>query len=126
MNEERITFRVDERKFTTKLVSNVKSQNKIYYYTMSESEDIIDLILTEDDITEAMDGDDESHPIMIESEEKSTSSDEDTTLIPSQLKGKFLDEAIASYKTKCRQYIEQWKAERLANYLKQQAKDIVE
>src|SRR6266536_2257626 len=126
MNEERITFRVDERKFTTKLVSDTKPQNKVHYYTMSESEDIIDLILTEDDITEAMDGDDESHPIMIESEEESTSSDEDTILIPSQLKGKFLDEAIASYKAKCRQYIEQKKAERLANYLKWQVKEIVE
>ncbi len=49
---------------------------------MSESEDIIDLTLTEDDITEALEGDDESHPIMIELEEKNTSSDEDTTLIP--------------------------------------------
>ena len=93
---------------------------------MSGLEDIIDLILTEDDITEAMDGDDESHPIMIGSEEESTSSDEDTTLIPNQLKGKFLDDAIASYKAKCRQYIEQRKAERLANYFKQQAKEIVE
>ena len=92
---------------------------------MSESEDIIDLTLTEDDI-EALKGDDESHPIMIESEEESTSSDENTTLIPSQLKGKFLDDAIASYKAKCWQYIEQRKAERLANYLKQQAKKIVE
>ncbi len=63
---------------------------------------------------------------MIDSEKESTSTDEDTTLIPNQLKGKFLDDAIASYKAKCRQYIEQRKAERLANYLKQQAKDIVE
>ena len=101
MNEERITFRVDGRKFTTKLVSDVKPQNKVHYYTMSESEDIIDLILTKDDIIEAIDGDDESCPIMIDSEEKSTSSDEDTTLISSQLKGKFLDDAIASYKAKC-------------------------
>ena len=93
---------------------------------MSESEDVIDLTLMEDDITEVMDGDDESRPIMIESEEKSTSSDEDTTLILNQLKGKFLDDAIASYKAKCKQYIEQRKAERFANYLKQQAKDIVE
>src|SRR6266540_971255 len=92
---------------------------------MSESEDVIDLTLTEDDITEVIDGDDESRPIMIESEEESTSSDEDTTLIPNQLKGKFLNDAIVSYKAKCRQYIEQRKAERLANYLKQQAKDIV-
>ncbi len=68
---------------------------------MSESKDIIDLTLTEDDITEAMDGDDESCSIMIELEEESTSSDENTTLISSQLKGKFLDDAIASYKAKC-------------------------
>src|SRR6266511_1535694 len=101
MNEERIIFRVDGRKFTTKLVSDTKPQNKVHYYTMSKSEDIIDLILTEDDITKAMDRDDESHPIMIESEEESISSDEDTTLIPSQLKGKFLDDVIASYKAKC-------------------------
>jgi len=50
---------------------------------MSESEDIIDLILIEDDITEALKGDNESYPIMIESEEESTSSDKDITLIPS-------------------------------------------
>src|SRR6266498_1586628 len=125
MNEEQITFRVDGRKFTIKLVPDVKPQNKVHYYTTSESEDIIDLTLTEDDITEAMDGDNESHPIIVESEKKNTSSDEDTILISSQLKGKFLDDAIASYKAKCRQYIEQRKAERLATYLKQQAKDIV-
>src|SRR6266498_5240066 len=101
MNEERIIFRVDRRKFTTKLVPDTKPQNKVHYYTISESEDIIDLTLTEDDITEAMDGDDESHPIVIESEEKSISSDENMTLIPNQLKGKFLDDAIASYKAKC-------------------------
>ncbi len=101
MNEERITFRINRRKFTTKLVPDTKPQNKVHYYTMSEEEDIIDLTLTEDDITEALDGDNESHLIMIESEEESTSSNEDTTLIPSQLKGKFLDEAIASYKAKC-------------------------
>src|SRR6266498_4392525 len=100
---------MDGRKFTTKLVPDSKPQNKIYYYTMSESEDIIDLTITEDDITEVMDGDDESRPIMIESEDKSTSSDEDMILIPNQLKGKFLDDAIASYKAKCRQYIEQRK-----------------
>ncbi len=82
MNEERITFRVDGRKFTTKLVPDVKPQNKVHYYTMSESEDVIDLTITDDDITEAMDGDDESRPIMINSEEESTSSDEETTLIP--------------------------------------------
>src|SRR6266542_4449493 len=126
MNEERITFRVDGRKFITKLVPDVKPQNKVHYYTMSKSEDIIDLILTEDNIIETLEGDDKSHPIMIESEEDSTSSDENTTLIPSQLKGKFLDDVIASYKAKCKQYIEQRKAERLANYLKQQAKEIVE
>ncbi len=125
MNEERITFRVDGRKFTTKLVSDTKPQNKVHYYTMSESEDIIDLTLIEDNITEALEGDDKSHPIMIESEEESTSSDKDTSLILNQLKGKFLDDTIESYKAKCQQYIEQRKAERLANYFKQQAKDII-
>src|SRR6266511_831414 len=50
MNEKRITFRVDGRKFTTKLVSDTKPQNKIHYYIMSESEDIIDLTLIEDNI----------------------------------------------------------------------------
>ncbi len=100
MNEERITFRVDRRKFTIKLVSDTKPQNKVYYYTMSESEDIIDLTLIEDDITEVMEGDDESHLIMIELAEKSTSSDENTSLIPNQLKNKFLDDTIASYKAK--------------------------
>ncbi len=48
---------------------------------MSESENIIDLTLT-DDITEALESDDKSHPIMIESEEESISSDEEVTLIP--------------------------------------------
>src|SRR6266511_1177139 len=119
MNEERITFRVDGRKFTTKLVPDVKPQNKVHYYTMSESEDVIDLTLTEDDMIEAIDGDNESRLIMINSEEESTSFEEETTLIPNQLKGKFLDDAIASYKAKCKQYIEKRKAERLANYLKQ-------
>ncbi len=106
MNEKRITFRVDERKFTTKLVSDTKPQNKVHYYTMSESEDIIDFTHIEDDITDALEGDNESRLIMIESEEESTSSDEDTRLISSWLKGKFLDDAIASYKTKCKQYTE--------------------
>jgi len=92
---------VDGRKFTTKLIPDIKLQNKVHYYTISKSKDIIDLTLTEDDITETIDGDDESHPIMITSEEESISLDEDTTLIPSQLKGKFLDNAIASYKAKC-------------------------
>src|SRR6266511_415715 len=92
MNKERITFRVDGRKFTTKLVPDSKSQNKVHYYTISESEDVIDLTLTEDDSAEALDGDDESYPIMIESEEESISSNENTTLIPNQLKGKFLDD----------------------------------
>src|SRR6266542_2633027 len=80
MNEERITFKVDGRKFTTKLVPDSKPQNKVHYYIISESEDMIDLTLTEDDI-EALEGDDESYPIMIESEEESTLSNEDVTLI---------------------------------------------
>ncbi len=118
MNKEQITFRVDGRKFITKLVPDVKLQNKIHYYMMSESEDIIDLTLIEDNIIEALKGDDKSHLIMIESEEESISSDEETILIPRKLKGKFLDDVISSYKAKCKQYIEQRKAERLANYLK--------
>ena len=100
MNEERITFRVEGRKFTIKLVLDTKPQNKVHYYIISKSEDIIDLTLTEDD-TEALKGDDESHLITIESEEESTSSDKDATLILNQLKGQFLDDAIASYKAKC-------------------------
>src|SRR6266542_5584830 len=67
MSEEQITFRVDGRKFTTKLVPDVKPQNKVHYYTMSESEDVIDLTIIDDDVTKAMDGDDESRPIMIDS-----------------------------------------------------------
>jgi len=70
---------------------------------MSKSEDIIDLILIEENNnTEVLEGDDKSYPIIIESEkESSISSDEDSKLIPSKLKGKFLDEAIESYKVKC-------------------------
>ncbi len=68
---------------------------------MSESEDIIDLTLMEDNITEALKGNNKSHPIMIKSEESSTSSDSETEMIPGNLKGKFLDEAITSYKNKC-------------------------
>ncbi len=105
MNEEQITFWVDEKKFTTKLVPDTKPQNKVHYYTMNELEDVIDLTLIEDDITEALKEDDENHPIMIESKENSTSSDEDTKLIPSKLKDQYLDEAIAFYKNKYRQYI---------------------
>src|SRR6266542_5935789 len=78
INEERITFKVDGRKFTTKLVSDTKPQNKVQYYIISESENIIDLTLIKDD-TETLKGDDESHPIMIELEEESISSDEETT-----------------------------------------------
>jgi len=118
INEERITFRVDRRKFTIKLVPDTKSQNKIHYYTLSKLKDVINLTLTEDETAEILEGDDESHSIMIESEEESTLSNEDITLIPNRLKGQFLDDAIASYKAKCRQYIEQRKAECLANYLK--------
>ena len=69
---------------------------------MSKSENIIDLILTEDDIIKAIKGDDKRHPIMIESEEDSISSDGKTEIIPDNLKGKFLDEVIASYKNKCK------------------------
>ncbi len=73
---------------------------------MSESKDIIDLTITKDDITEVLKDDDKSHPIMIELEKESTLSDEDTSLIPNQLKEKFFDNTIESYKVKCKQYIE--------------------
>ncbi len=101
MNEERITFRIDERKFTTKLVSDTKSQNKVHYYIMNESKDIIDLTLTKEDIIEVMKGDNESHFIIIESEEDSISSEDEIEMISGNLKGKFLNEAIAFYKAKC-------------------------
>jgi len=76
---------------------------------MNESEDIIDLTLMKDNITEALENDDESHPIMIDSEEDSISSEGEIEMISENLKGKFLDKAIASYKAKYRQYIEQRK-----------------
>jgi len=68
---------------------------------MNESEDIIDLTLTEDNITEAMEDDNERHPILIELEEDSTSSNSETEMISGSLKGKFLNEVITSYKNKC-------------------------
>ncbi len=101
MNEEHITFQVDGKKFTTKLVSDIKPQNKVHYYTINESKDIINLILAEDNITEVIEDDDESHPIIIESEENSISSDSKVEMIPGNLKGKFLDKVIAFYKNKC-------------------------
>jgi len=55
---------VDGRKFTTKLISDTKSQNKIHYYTISESEDIIDLTLTENDITEVIEDNNKEYPII--------------------------------------------------------------
>ena len=103
MNEEWIIFRVDGRKFTIKLVPNTKLQNKVHYYIISELKDIIDLTLMENDITEALD---KSHPIMIESKKDSISSEGKTEIILGNLKGRFLDETIASYKVKCRQFIE--------------------
>src|SRR6266498_3721592 len=105
MNEEQITFRINERKFTTKLVPDVKPQNKVYYYTMSESEDIIDLTLIENDITKAIEDDNEEHSIMIELEKDGISLNSKIEIISDNLKGKFLDEAIAFYKNKCKQYI---------------------
>ncbi len=78
---------------------------------MSELENIIDLTLTEDNIIESMEGDDKSYLIIIESEKNSILLDSKTKIIPSKLKGKFLNKTIASYKNKCWQYIEQKKAE---------------
>ncbi len=54
----------------------------------------------------AMEGDDKGHSIMIESEKDNVSLESETEIISDNLKGKFLDEAIAFYKNKCRQYIE--------------------
>ncbi len=100
MNEKYITFWVDRRKFITKLIPDTKSQNKIYYYTISKSEDIIDLTLTEDNITEVMKGDNKRYLIRIKSEEDSILLDSETEMISNNLKGKFLDKAIAFYKNK--------------------------
>jgi len=75
MNEKYITFHVDKRKFTTKLVLDDKSNNRIYYYTMSELENIIDLTLIENDITEIIEDDDKGHPIMIDSKKNDISSE---------------------------------------------------
>ncbi len=50
---------MNRRKFIIKLVLNIKPQNKIHYYIISKSEDIINLTLTENDITKAMKDDDE-------------------------------------------------------------------
>ncbi len=97
---------MNRRKFIIKLVPDTKLQNKVYYYTMSESENIIDLILMKKNITKVIEGDDESHPIMIELEENSTLSNSETEIIFGNLKGKFLDKVIVFYKNKCYQYIE--------------------
>ncbi len=78
---------------------------------MSESKDIIDLTFIGEDVAKTLKGNNESHPIMIESEENSTLSDDEIEIIPDNLKSKFLNEAIASYKNKCKQYIKQRKAE---------------
>jgi len=69
---------------------------------MSKLEDTIDLTLIEDNITEVLKGDDESHPIMIESEENSISLDSEIELILENLKGKFLNKTIAFYMNKYR------------------------
>ncbi len=73
MNEKCIIFQIDERKFITKLILNVKLQNKVNYYTISKLEDFINLTLIKDDITETMKGDNEVHPIMINLEENDIS-----------------------------------------------------
>jgi len=80
----------------------MKPQNKMYYYIMSELENIINLTLTKDDITEVMKGNNKSHSIIVKLEKDSTPSDGETEIIPGNLKGKFLNEAITSYKNKCR------------------------
>ncbi len=56
---------------------DIKPQNKIHYYIISESEDIIDLILTENDIAEAIEEDDKRNLIIIESENSDIFSEND-------------------------------------------------
>ncbi len=102
MNEKCITFYVDGRKFITKLVSDVKPLNKVYYYTISELEDIIDLTLIENDITEAIEDNDEGNSILIESENSNKSSESKIEQIFKHLKDKFLNNTIALYKAKYR------------------------
>ena len=89
MNQKCITFWIDRRKFTTKLVSDIKSQNKVHYYTMGESEEnIIDLILIEDDIMEAMKGNDKDNLIIIDFGDSGISSESKTEQIPDNIKGR--------------------------------------
>ncbi len=63
MNKKNITFKVNRRKFTTKLILNIKSQNKIYFYIISnlKKSNVIDLTLIENKII----GDDKENPIII-------------------------------------------------------------
>jgi len=53
-------------------VPDIKSQNKIHYYIINELEDVINLTLIEDDITEVMKNDDKGYPIMINLKENDT------------------------------------------------------
>ena len=57
-------------------------------------------MLTEDE-TKVMEGNDKEYSIIIESEEDSISSEDEIEMISGNLKGKFLNEAIAFYKAKC-------------------------
>ena len=102
MNKKWITFQIDVRKFTTKLVSNIKPQNKIHYYMINKSENIIDLTLREDNIIKAIEGDDKRYSIMIDLKEDNIFLENDSKIkqISDNLKDKFLDEAITSYKNK--------------------------
>ncbi len=50
----------------------------MHYLIISESENIINFILTENNITEVIKGDDERHPIMIDLEENDISSESDS------------------------------------------------
>ncbi len=71
---------MDGRKFTTKLISDTKSQNKIHYYIMNELEDIIDLTIIEDDLIEVMKDNNKQYLILINLKENDTSSESDSEI----------------------------------------------
>ncbi len=70
-----------------------------------EKINIIDFILIEGDINDAIRGDDKDNPIIIDFKSDNTLSKDRTEQIPNHLKDKFLNKAIILYKTKYKQYI---------------------
>ncbi len=69
---------------------------------INKSENIIDLTLREDNIIKAIEGDDKRYSIMIDLKEDNIFLENDSKIkqISDNLKDKFLDEAITSYKNK--------------------------